>query len=211
MNAVEFLVGPATFLNEAVIQIDDQFERLAARVSPSQLQRLAIAVATEIRASQRAESRQPRIHHGGCLRPDRPPGTPKPRLAYLFPNRHSAQIVLRLRPDLSEGERHRALGLIRVGGIRHDTAQRVRARGKSAPCFALHGGRYVVSGVPVVVDGLARALKDALLVLLAVAVGVMALVLLLVFRSRFRLLPLLLALWPRRRSPSACSGSSAAR
>ena len=45
-----------------------------------------------------------------------------------------------------------------------------------------------------VVDGVARALKDALLVLLAVAIVVMALVLLLVFRSRFRLLPLALAL-----------------
>ena len=33
-------------------------------------------------------------------------GTPKPRLAYLFPNKHSAQIVVRLRPDLDEAERH---------------------------------------------------------------------------------------------------------
>ena len=37
-------------------------------------------------------------------------GTPKARLAYLFPNSHSAQIVVRLRPGLSEAERHRALG-----------------------------------------------------------------------------------------------------
>ena len=58
----------------------------------------------------------------------------------------------------------------------------------------MNGGGYVVSGVPIVIDGVSRALKDALLVLLAVAVGVMALALLLVFRSRFRLLPLLLAL-----------------
>ena len=44
------------------------------------------------------------------------------------------------------------------------------------------------------VDGLARALKDALLVLFAVALVVMALTLLVVFRSRLRLLPLALAL-----------------
>ena len=48
--------------------------------------------------------------------------------------------------------------------------------------------------MPVVVDGLARALKDALLVLFAVAVAVMALTLMAVFRSRLRLLPLGIAL-----------------
>ncbi|HYC81321.1 MAG TPA: MMPL family transporter, partial [Solirubrobacterales bacterium] len=61
------------------------------------------------------------------------------------------------------------------------------------PCFALSKGSYVVSGAPVVVDGLARALKDALLLLFGVALVVMAVVLLLVFRSRLRLLPLLVA------------------
>ena len=45
-----------------------------------------------------------------------------------------------------------------------------------------------------VVDGLARALKDALLVLFGVAVAVMALTLVAVFRSRLRLLPLGIAL-----------------
>ena len=44
------------------------------------------------------------------------------------------------------------------------------------------------------IDGVSRALKDALLLLFAVAVVVMALVLLLVFRSRWRLLPLGIAL-----------------
>ena len=81
--------------------------------------------------------------------------TPKARLAYLFPNEHSAQIVLRLRPDLSEAERHRALGLIRAA-VYDTTPRRVCAfAGRPAPCFALHGGSYVISGVPVVIDGLA--------------------------------------------------------
>jgi hypothetical protein len=48
--------------------------------------------------------------------------------------------------------------------------------------------------VPVVVDAVTRALKDALLVLLGVALVVMALALLLVFRSTWRLLPLAIAL-----------------
>jgi predicted RND superfamily exporter protein len=194
MNPVEFLVGPATFLNEAVIQIDSQLERLAARVAPAQLQRLAVQVATEYGIRSIPSLGNPEFTNAVVFDPQRPPGTPKPRLAYLFPNGHSAQIVLRLRPDLSEAERHRALGLIRAAVFDTTPRKGCGRGGKPAPCFELHGGRYVLSGVPVVVDGLARALKDALLVLLVVAVAVMALVLALVFRSRMRLLPLFLAL-----------------
>ena len=94
----------------------------------------------------------------------------------------------------------------------HDTTPRkVCADGKRpAPCFALDGGSYVVSGAPVVIDGLAGVLKDALLVLFAAALVVMALTLLLVFRSRLRLCRWGWR-WPRRGSPSACSAPSAAR
>ena len=121
-------------------------------------------------------------------------GTPKAKLAYLFPNRDSAQIVIRLRPDLSDSERHRALGLIGEA-VNDETPRKACAAGKQpAPCFALEGGSYVVSGAPVVIDGLAGMLEDALRVLFAAALLVMALTLLVVFRSRLRLLPLVLAL-----------------
>ncbi|HEX8753446.1 MAG TPA: MMPL family transporter, partial [Solirubrobacterales bacterium] len=124
----------------------------------------------------------------------RPRGTPKARLSYIFPNARSAQIVVRLKPGLSEAERHRALRLIQAT-VEDTTPRRACAvGGKPRPCFALSGGSYVVSGAPVVVDSLARTLKDALGVLFAVAVAVMALALFLVFGSRLPLLPLLLAL-----------------
>jgi hydrophobe/amphiphile efflux-3 (HAE3) family protein len=193
-GAVKYVAGPATFLNEAVIQVDEQLKRLAAHRSPAELRELLLEVAakygitslpslgnTDFLATIVFDLRQAR-------------GTPKARLAYLFPNGHSAQIVVRLQPDLSESERHRALELIRA--VVADTVPRKACpfEGKPAPCFQLHGGHYVVSGAPIVVDGLAHALKEALLVLIAVAVAVMALTLLAVFRSRFRLLPLALAL-----------------
>ena len=41
------------------------------------------------------------------------PGVPKARFAYIFPNKSSALIQVRLRPDLSEGQRDRAIGLVR--------------------------------------------------------------------------------------------------
>ncbi len=55
------------------------------------------------------------------------------------------------------------------------------------------GGSYVVTGVPVLAGDLTSVLTSSILRLLLVAVGVMALVLALLFRSRLRLLPLLLA------------------
>src|SRR5690606_18514101 len=44
--------------------------------------------------------------------PAKADGTPKARLGYLFPNSEAAQIIVRLRPDLSEAERRRAIELI---------------------------------------------------------------------------------------------------
>jgi predicted RND superfamily exporter protein len=191
---VEFVAGPGTFLNEAVIQIDRQLSRLAARVPPNEFRRFLLGVAARYGITSFPSIGNPNFLATVVFDLRRARDVPKARLAYLFPNGHSAQIVLRLRPDLSDAERHRALGLIQEA-VDDTTPRRVCAfQGKPAPCFALHGGRYVVSGAPVVVDGLARALKDALLVLFGVAVAVMALTLVAIFRSRFRLLPLGIAL-----------------
>ena len=191
---VEFVAGPATFLNEAVIQIDRQLSLLAARVPPDEFRRFLLSVAARYGITSFPSIGNPDFLATVVFDLRRTRDTPKARLAYLFPNGHSAQIVLRLRPDLTEAERHRALGLIHEA-VDDTTPRQVCAfKGKPAPCFALHGGRYVVSGAPVVVDGLARALKDALLFLFAVAVAVMALTLVAIFRSRFRLLPLGIAL-----------------
>jgi uncharacterized protein len=194
MQPVQFLAGPATFVNEAVIQIGRQLARLAKRVPPAQLREFVLQVASKYGITGVPSLADSNFIAAVVFDLRRARGTPKARLSYLFPNRHSAQIVLRLRPDLSDSERHRALELIRAAVYDTTPRRACSFNGRPQPCFALHGGSYVISGVPVVVDGLARALKDALLVLLAVAVVVMALVLMLVFRSRLRLLPLALAL-----------------
>jgi predicted RND superfamily exporter protein len=194
LGAVQFVAGPATFLNEAVIQIDRQLRRLASTVPPAQLKEFLLAVASRYGITSAPSFNNPDFLASIVFDLRRSRGTPKARLAYLFPNSHSAQIVVRLRPGLSESERSHALDLISAAV--HDTTPRsvCGITGKPAPCFALHHGSYTVSGAPVVIDGLAGALKSALLILLAVAVLVMALTLLAVFRSRFRLLPLAIAL-----------------
>ena len=190
MQPVEFVTGPATFLNEAVVQIDRQLRRLAQRVPPDKFRDFLLAVATRYGITTVPSIANEEFVATVVFDLARPRGTPKARLAYLFPNSRSAQIVVRLKPDLSERERRRALELIEAAVAETTPRRACAVNGKPAPCFQLRGGSYVVSGVPVVVEGVADALEDALLVLLGVALAVMALTLLAVFRSRWRLLPL---------------------
>jgi uncharacterized protein len=115
--------------------------------------------------------------------PARGVNQPKARFAYLFPSSKAAVIHIRLKPDLSDSERDRALDAIR-GAVKADV-------------FKMNAGqRYVVTGVPAFAQGAASAAQSSIYVLLAAAVVVMAITLLLVFRTRprLRLLPLGLAL-----------------
>jgi uncharacterized protein len=194
MDPVRSVVGPATFLNEAVIQIDRQLERLAAKLPPAKLRRLLLELAARYGITSAPSISNPDFLATIVFDLTRARDTPKARLAYLFPNGHTAQVLVRLRPTLDEAERHRAIELIRTAVYDPTRRPACEFKGKPEACFDLHGSHYVISGVPVVVDAVTRALKDALLLLLGVAVVVMALTLLLVFRSRFRLLPLALAL-----------------
>ncbi len=109
----------------------------------------------------------------------KPPGTPKERFGYLFPNKGTAQIIVRLRPELTEEQRHDAIELFRDA--------------VSDPRFKLSGGSYVVTGAPVVVDAGARELRNQVLLLLGVAGLVMALTLLFILPRPLRLLPLAVA------------------
>src|SRR5947209_8213690 len=111
----------------------------------------------------------------------KPVGTPKARFAYLFPNRDSALVQVRLRPRLSDGQRAAAIAQIR--------------RAVAMPEWHLqNGGSYVVTGIPVVAADLTMSSTDSVLVLLVAVALVMALTLALSFRRRLPLLPLGVAL-----------------
>ena len=107
--------------------------------------------------------------------------TPKARFSFLFPSDEAALVQMRLRPDLNDAERARTIDLVRAA----------TADERLAPA---QGARYVVTGVPVVVDALGDAVRDAIPWLLGAAILIMAATLGLVFRTRLRLLPLALAL-----------------
>ena len=210
--------GPGTFVNTAVGQIQDglaqqtqaaqQRAKDAGRAARRASKERGDPPATQRRLQRQAESLAQQeftrdilglaLRYGITAPPsiDSPqfvsqlvfdsskgPGQPKARFAYLFPSSDAALVQVRLRPELSEEQRERALDQIRAA--------------VADPAFAQEGGaRYVVTGVPVVVDALASELQGGLIVLLVAALLVMAATLVLVFRTtpRLRMLPLSLAL-----------------
>jgi uncharacterized protein len=207
--------GPATFLFQSVAQIQQVFQE---QLGGAQQTAQAAAREAERRAAQQGRSEEEQRQAGEAAArqvtasfqsslaqlalqfnltklpalddpefvsrvvfdPTKPAGTPKERFGYLFPGPNAALVSVRLRPDLSDDERHEAIKLFK--------------RAVSDPRFKLSDGDYVVSGIPTVVDGLARALRSELFVLLGAAVVVMALTLLLIFMPPLRLLPLAVAL-----------------
>jgi hydrophobe/amphiphile efflux-3 (HAE3) family protein len=106
---------------------------------------------------------------------------PKARFAYLFPTKNSALIQIRLRASLSDAQQAQAIGWIR--------------QAIAMPMFrSSYGGRYTVTGVPVVLHDLSDSISSSVAGLLVAVLLVMAATLLIVFRSRLRLLPLAIAL-----------------
>jgi uncharacterized protein len=210
----QVVYGPATFLNQAALQASkllSQQRRSAvrqARVAGAQAalrarkqgygkagqKRAALAAGQEVMTAfqQQVLNLAVRYNQTGVPRIDDPtfvssvvfdsrvPGQPKSRFAYLFPSADSALISVRLRPSLSESERREAIGLIREA--------------VADPAFEIKDSSYVVSGVPVVTDGLAQEISSEIFILLAAALAVMTITLALVFRPPWRLLPLGLAL-----------------
>src|SRR5437588_1156582 len=213
---VQVVYGPGTFLNRAVAAVTQQVQSMIGSANQA-VQRYAQAAyqlalakhlsrkqanAAAVAAGQLAYQQQiqqlerlavqsglsgiPRIDDPSFIRQvvfDQTRGVdqPKARFSYLFPTSGSALIQARLKPGLSATQQADAIKWIR---------QAVKM-----PIFRLgYGGRYTVSGVPVVVNDLAGTITGSIAVLLGAALAVMAITLLLVFRSRLRLLPLAIAL-----------------
>jgi hypothetical protein len=216
MRSVQVVYGPGTFLNRAVAAVNTQIAGLlagarnAVTIACHAAAQLALArhlgpagAAQACRAaSQLAYQQQlsqleqtavssgitglPRIDSAQFIRQvvfDQTKGVdqPKSRFAYLVPTAGSALIQARLKPNLSSDQQARTISLIR--------------RAVRMPIFRLgYGGTYIVTGVPVVTGDLASTISGSIATLLIAALLVMAVTLLVVFRSRLRLLPLGIAL-----------------
>jgi predicted RND superfamily exporter protein len=212
----QVVYGPGTFLNRAVAAVNTQIQSMLSGVSASvksasaaayqlaiarhlpkaKAQRLAQAAGTLAQQQQYQSLEQLALSTGITALPsiDSPQfipqivfdptrglNQPKSRFAYLFPTKNSALIQIRLRASLSDAQQAQAISWIR---------QAIRM-----PMFrSAYGGGYTVTGVPVVLHDLSSQISGSIAGLLIAALLVMAATLLVVFRSRLRLLPLAVAL-----------------
>jgi hydrophobe/amphiphile efflux-3 (HAE3) family protein len=215
-HPVQVVYGPGTFLNRAVAAVNTQIITLlnqakqavsqaesnayqlalGRHMSKAQAQKLANA-AGALKQQQEVESLEQLYLNSGIsgtpsiddkqfipqivFDQTRGVNQPKARFSYLFPTANSALIQVRLKASLSDAQQRDAIKWIR--------------QAVQMPMFRLgYGGTYTVSGVPVVTNDLASEITGSIAGLLVAAVLVMAAMLLIVFRSRLRLLPLAVAL-----------------
>src|SRR5450755_1135386 len=173
---VQVVYGPGTFLSRALAAANAAGQ-LAQQQGIQQFERMALD--SGIAGTPRIDDPQfiPQI----VFDQTRGVNQPKARFAYLFPTANSALVQVRLKPNLSDQQRADAITWIR---------QAIKM-----PMFAsAYRSTYTVTGAPVVVNDLASEITGSIAGLLVAAVLVMAIVLLLVFRTRLRLLPLGIAL-----------------
>jgi len=203
--------GPATFLNQFAQQANAQFEQQreaseqqaqqaaqaayqaaidnglgraeaeaaaadAAAAVQRQFTQQAVELGTEFGLSGLPSIQDPTFVRPVVFDPRFTDGTPKSKFSFLFPSSESALVTVRFRPDLTEEERSEAIDQIRTV-VDEDV-------------FQIRGTSYLVSGPPVLADGLTDELKSEISILLIAALVVMALVLALVFAPPLRLLPL---------------------
>lgn len=191
MQPVQVIAGPATFLGRAVAGITEVYDRQLKRLASlpdtaagaaerQRLLALAVQVVSKYGLTQAPSLNDPTFVRRVVFGEGGLEAGPKPKLNYLFPSSDSAQIVLRLRSDLTDEQKTRAISLIRQAA--------------ADPSIKLRKVDLVVSGSPVVFDGLNDELPIRVLVLAGVAVILMSLALFLFFGSIWRLLPLGLAL-----------------
>ena len=216
IKPAQVVYGPGTFLNRAVAAVNGQIQAMLAGVTTSvktvqhsayelgigrglsPKKALAAAnAAGQLEYQQQMQTlEQLALNSGITALPSidspqfipeivfdqtRGVNQPKARFAYLFPTKNSALIQIRLKSSLSDAQQAQAISLIR---------QAVRM-----PMFRSgYGGTFTVTGAPIVVNDLAGQITGSIAGLLIAAVLVMAATLLIVFRSRFRLLPLAIAL-----------------
>jgi uncharacterized protein len=223
LDPSQVVFGPATFLNQFAIEASDLYQKqarataikadragrraaaLAAKrgYSKTQQQQAALAASQEVKqkftqqlltlATKYGQTGFPSLNNTQFVEsvicnPGLPGCTPKARLAAIVPSANSALISVRLRPGLSDAQRSEAISLFRQAT--EDPAFHLR----KFSSFGATQPSYVVSGVPVVFEGLAQELSTQIFILLAAALAAMVIALALVFRAPLRLLPLGIAL-----------------
>ena len=214
-HSIKVVFGPGTFVNEATEVIDEQLAhqtksaeaqaaqaahvvtraalarglgaaranalgRQARKIWMGRFEEGIVTLALQYGLTSKPSLQDPSFVSSLVFAPDKPAGTPRAKLAYLFPGRNAALVSVRMKAGLSQAQRDRTIALVR--------------KAVAMPEWHLvNGGRYLVTGEPVIVSDLTHKLSHAIVLLLIAVALVMAATLTLVFGERPRLLPLALA------------------
>ncbi len=217
MKPAKVVFGPGTFLNEAIGQIQDQFNA-ESTARAAQAKRAAVAA----RALARAQHKNPAQvrKYGEQAKQLVQAEFAKTVIALALkygirsaPQLNDPQFVSQIVFDDTKGpgvpkgrfayifpNKNSALIQVRfrsnLSESERDRAIGLVRQAVAMPEWKLPNGKgtYVVTGAPVVVSDLTRSISHSLIALLVAALVVMALTLTLVFRARLRLLPLVVAL-----------------
>jgi predicted RND superfamily exporter protein len=211
---VKRVYGPATFINEAANQVTAAIgqrisaageevskarraaraQAIAAGLGPTAADAAGAKAAAQAQRSAAAELAKLQVETGlstlptianpdfvsqVAFDPARGLGQPKARFSYLLPAADTALVQVRPRANLSSENRRALINQVRAA---------VRM-----PQFALKGSTYAVTGSPVLAESLSDEVAQSAVPLLLIAVAVLAVVLLLAFRTRLRLIPLVVA------------------
>ncbi|MCB0867465.1 MAG: MMPL family transporter [Solirubrobacterales bacterium] len=191
LDPVVLLSGPATFLGRAVAGITEVYNRQLKRLASlpdtpagaaerARLLQLAAQIVSRYGITEAPSLRDPTFIRRVVFKSGGLAAGPKPKLNYLFPSSDSAQIVIRLRSNLTDQERSKTIRLFE--------------QAVGDPSTQLRRSELVLSGSPVVFNGLNDELPVRVLILAGVAVLLMSLALFFTFGSIWRLLPLGMAL-----------------
>ena len=208
--------GPGTFLNEAIGQIQDQFQA-ESTARAAQAKRAAIAARALARAQHKSPAQVRRYGEQAKQLVEAEFAKNVIALALKYGIRSAPQLndpafVSKIVFDDTKGPGvpkarfayifpNKSSALIQVR-FRSDLSESARdraiglvRRAVAMPEWKLPNGKgtYVVTGAPVVVSDLTRSISHSLVALLVAALVVMAFTLALVFRARLRLLPLVVA------------------
>ena len=157
-----------------------ELARSAQKIWMARFQEGLVTLALQYGITAKPSLQDPNFVSSLVFAPDKPAGTPRAKLAYLFPGREAALVSVRMKAGLSQSQRNHTIALVR--------------QAVAMPEWHLQNGeRYLVTGGPVVVSDLTSKLSHAILLLLIAVALVMAATLVLVFTERPRLLPLALA------------------
>lgn len=180
--------GPTTFLGRAVEGLTTVYEQQMKRLerlpegserskrANQEIIELGVELVSKYGLTSLPSLEDPTFISRVVFNPTEEGSEPKGKLSYLFPSSESAQIVMRPRSDLSDKELSETIALIQKAADDPDTQ--------------IEGVEYLVTGSPVVFDGLSDSLKSGVLILAAVALALMAVALAISFGSVWRLMPL---------------------